>query len=229
MQYCTVSSISQQYQLILYCALILTIALVIAKPLSRLFTQDAYPRKIYRYALSFANFSFMGNAIVPAILGKEALYQYMLYILPLNLAVYTWGVMILIPQGKKKHHIFKSLCNPFFLDSVWRRTEAQYRFPAAYGGDSSPDMGSLERKKIDFCPLLPSAKQPADFSPGSLYEGAVELQQGCGRESKAHTTPPSPAATAPLTRGAPICTKIDFALSLPSAKQPIDFLSPGSL
>ncbi len=115
MQYCTVSSISQQYQLILYCALILTIALVIAKPLSRLFTQDAYPRKIYRYALSFANFSFMGNAIVPAILGKEALYQYMLYILPLNLAVYTWGVMILIPRGEKKQGLCKSLCNPIFF------------------------------------------------------------------------------------------------------------------
>lgn len=113
MQYCTVSSISQQYQLILYCALILTIALVIAKPLSRLFTQDAYPRKIYRYALSFANFSFMGNAIVPAILGKEALYQYMLYILPLNLAVYTRGVMILLPQGKKASRLQKPL-QPFF-------------------------------------------------------------------------------------------------------------------
>lgn len=115
MQYCTVSSISRQYPLILYCALILAIAIIITLPLSRLFTKDAYQRNIYRYALSFANFSFMGNAIVPAILGEEALYQYMLYILPLNLAVYTWGVMILIPRGEKKQSIFKSLCNPIFL------------------------------------------------------------------------------------------------------------------
>ena len=31
--------------------------------------------------------SFMGNAIVPAILGEAQLYPYMLYILPLNVAV----------------------------------------------------------------------------------------------------------------------------------------------
>ena len=115
MQYCTVASISQQYPLILYCTLVLAAAIALAFPLSRLFAKEAYQRSIYRYALSFANFSFMGNAIVPAILGEEMLYQYMLYILPLNLAVYTWGIMTLIPRGEKKQSFLKNLCNPIFL------------------------------------------------------------------------------------------------------------------
>lgn len=116
MKYCTVSSIREQYTLILYCLLALILALAISLPLSKVFAKkDAYKRNIYKYALTFGNFSFMGNAIVPAIFGDEMLYKYMLYILPLNVAVYTWGLIILIPHGEEKQSVFKSLLNPIFV------------------------------------------------------------------------------------------------------------------
>jgi predicted permease len=126
MTYCNVASIRAQYKLILYSALALAIALAIAFPLSRAFAgKDAYRRNIYKYALTFGNFSFMGNAIVPAIMGEEALYYYMLYILPLNIAVYTWGVIILIPREAKAREdgqapslikaAMKNLLNPIFI------------------------------------------------------------------------------------------------------------------
>ncbi len=116
MKYCAVSSIREQYTLILYCLLALILALAISLPLSKVFAQkDAYKRNIYKYALTFGNFSFMGNAIVPAIFGDEMLYKYMLYILPLNVAVYTWGLIILIPHGEEKQSVFKSLLNPIFV------------------------------------------------------------------------------------------------------------------
>lgn len=117
MKYCTVSSITEQYKLILYSLVALTMAIAIALPLSKVFSRggDCYQRNIYKYALSFGNFSFMGNAIVPAILGEASLYSYMLYILPLNIAVYTWGIIILIPHGEKKESIFKNLLNPIFV------------------------------------------------------------------------------------------------------------------
>ncbi len=102
MKYCTVSSITEQYKLILYCFLVFVIAICIAIPLSGVFTKEEYKRNIYKYALTFGNFSFMGNAIVPAILGEAELYNYMLYILPINVAVYTWGVIILIPKTEEK-------------------------------------------------------------------------------------------------------------------------------
>ena len=70
MKYCTVQSVSENYQLILYSAIALVIATVIALLLSKVFARDdAYKRNIYKYALAFGNFSFMGNAIVPAIIG----------------------------------------------------------------------------------------------------------------------------------------------------------------
>lgn len=118
MRYCTVASVKSQYSLILYCLLAFVIALCVSIPLSKLFTNDEYKRNIYKYALTFGNFSFMGNAIVPAILGEETLYYYMLYILPLNIAVYTWGVVILVPKGKNNNSVLKSLLNPIFISVI---------------------------------------------------------------------------------------------------------------
>ena len=111
-KYCTVQSLSDQYMRILYCLLILAIGIGIAFALAPLFTGKGYNRNIYRYALTFGNFGFMGNAIVPAILGEPALYDYMLFTLPLSLAVYTWGIASLIPKGEGKQNPLKSLLNP---------------------------------------------------------------------------------------------------------------------
>ena len=111
-KYCTVASLSEQYKMILYCLLALAIAILIAFGLAPLFTGKGYNRNIYRYALTFGNFGFMGNAIVPAIFGDEALYSYMLFTLPLSLAVYTWGIASLIPQKEVKHNPLKNLLNP---------------------------------------------------------------------------------------------------------------------
>lgn len=119
MKYCTVSSIKEQYSLIIYCLIILVIAFAIGLPLAFLFQKkDMYKRNIYKYALIFGNFSFMGSAIVPQILGEEALYHYMLFILPLNIAVYAWGVVILIPKGETKRNPIKNLINPIFISII---------------------------------------------------------------------------------------------------------------
>lgn len=115
MENCTVKSLSENYTIILSSAFCLMLAVVVAVPLARAFTKDAYTINIYRYALSFGNFGFMGNAIVPAILGAGALYHYMLFTLLFNAAVYTWGVLILIPKGEEKKSILKCLINPIFI------------------------------------------------------------------------------------------------------------------
>lgn len=117
-KYCTVASLSAQYLQILSCLLILAIGIGIAFALAPLFTGKGYQRKIYHYALTFGNFGFMGNAIVPAILGEAALYDYMLFTLPLNVAVYTWGIASLIPKGEGKQNPLKSLLNPTMIAVV---------------------------------------------------------------------------------------------------------------
>lgn len=115
MKYCTVASLRDQYKLILYSVLATVAAIALAHPVSNLFEKDAYKRNIYRYAIAFGNFGFMGNAIVPAILGEEVLYNYLLFTLPLNLACYSWGVSILIPSGHKKKSVLSVFANPVVI------------------------------------------------------------------------------------------------------------------
>lgn len=113
---CTVESLKTYYIVILYSVIALAVALIIAIPLSKVFSKkDYYKRNIYKYALTFGNFSFMGNAIVPAILSQydsQILYKYLLFTLPLNIAIYTWGIAILIPKGENKQNPLKNLLNP---------------------------------------------------------------------------------------------------------------------
>ncbi len=108
---CTVRALSENYLLVLFCLLAVVAAIALAYLLSPLFEKKGYARNIYKYALAFGNFGFLGNAIVPVILGQTALFQYMLFSLPLNLAVYTWGFTILIPRGEKQNPL-RNLLNP---------------------------------------------------------------------------------------------------------------------
>lgn len=116
--YCTVASLKQNYNIILYSLLALAISVVMSIPLSIFFEKhDKYKQNIYRYGMAFANSGFMGNAIVPAILGSidsEILYKYLLFTLPINTAIYTWGMILLIPKrsGEKQENPLKRLVNP---------------------------------------------------------------------------------------------------------------------
>lgn len=119
---CTVKSLSENYKVIIYSIIPLVLAITIAIFLSRFFSHDSYGRSIYKYALTFGNFGFMGLAIVPVILGEEMSFKYLLYILPLYALVYTWGNAVLIPHGNEKQSILKSILNPicvsFFIGAV---------------------------------------------------------------------------------------------------------------
>lgn len=111
-RYCTVQSLSEQYQMVLYCLLAVLIAIALGFLLAPLFAKKGYTRAIYRYSLTFANFAFLGNAIVPAIFGEERLYDYMLFTLPATLAVFTLGISSLIPKSAEHPNPLKSLLNP---------------------------------------------------------------------------------------------------------------------
>lgn len=113
---CTVQSLSQNYRIVLYSLLVAALAITLSYVLSPLFAEKGYRRNIYKYALAFGNFGFMGNAIVPAILGESALFPYMLFTLIMNIGVFTWGLTILIPKGEKS--ALKNLLNPSVIAVV---------------------------------------------------------------------------------------------------------------
>ncbi len=120
---CTIDSIKKDWRVILYSIFALAIAYCISFPLSCAFAKKGtYQKNIYRYALTFGNFGFMGNAIVPAILGgvfgDSVLYYYLLFTLPLQIAVNTWGIYVLIPKENREGSPLKNLINPIFISII---------------------------------------------------------------------------------------------------------------
>lgn len=93
------------------CATVL-ISIAIAIPLSYLFARkDQTERGVYRYALAFANFGYMGDPIVLTLFGEEILSYYKLFTLPFSILVYVWGIGVLTPKSDEKWSSLRRLLN----------------------------------------------------------------------------------------------------------------------
>lgn len=110
-RYCNIDSLATHGASLLYCVLGIALTTAIAFPLSKLFQREGYERKLYLYGFLSANFGFLGNALVPYILGDEGLYRYMLFAIPMQMMCYGVFVNILTPEGEKKT---KGFNNPVF-------------------------------------------------------------------------------------------------------------------
>ena len=99
---------------IIISSLSLIFSISISILLSRFFVKTkCYDRGVYQYALAFANSGYMGDPLVEAIFGSEVLSYYKLACLPISIAIYTWGVSILVPSdNSKKGGFIKKLMNP---------------------------------------------------------------------------------------------------------------------
>ena len=116
-QFCTVASLAQNGKMILYGAIAIAFAVGMAIVVSYAFKyKNAYVRNVFRYSLAFGNFGFVGNAIVPVILGgEEHLYMYLLFTLSLSFVVYLWGLPILTPKENRSGNALKNLLNVPFI------------------------------------------------------------------------------------------------------------------
>lgn len=116
LNYCTVETLQTQYRVVLYGCAYIALAVVVGLLLARFFSKEKTERNIYLYSLVIANMGFLGNAIVPQIMGSDALYSYLLFCLPANVVLYTWAINLLIPEGKgQKKSIWKRLLNPTMI------------------------------------------------------------------------------------------------------------------
>ena len=116
LNYCTVETLQVQYRTVLYGALAVGLEIVIGLLVARFFSKKKTERNIYLYNLIIANMGFLGNAIVPQIMGQEALYSYLLFCLPFNIVLYTWAINLLIPPEKlEKKSIWKKLAHPTLI------------------------------------------------------------------------------------------------------------------
>ncbi len=117
----TTESLTTSWQYVTCGAVVVAASAVVAIVASRLCSKDEYIRKIYTYGLSFANFGFMGNAVVNA-LFPEVFANYLIYVIPFWMLIYVWGVpYLLMPQNENKKSVFsglKNLINPMFIAMI---------------------------------------------------------------------------------------------------------------
>lgn len=103
---CTIKTFSENSGLILYGAVIVIVAMIVAYPLSKLFIMKEttpelrYKRNVYKYAMTFSNYGFMGNFIALGVFGNDFFYKYSLFTLIVSIFCSSWGMYILIPKDK---------------------------------------------------------------------------------------------------------------------------------
>ncbi|MBQ6551977.1 MAG: AEC family transporter [Lachnospiraceae bacterium] len=114
---CTLDALKSSARPILYCFGIMVLAFLIGIPIVSRLEPRGYQRNILKYAIIFPNFGFLGLAIVPLIMGQDALFGYVMFILPLNFGVYTYGTSLLIKDESGKKGFFRRLVNPMFIST----------------------------------------------------------------------------------------------------------------
>ncbi len=103
---CTLKTFTENSILILYGMIIVLISIFVAYPLSCLFIRKkttselAYQRNVYKYAMTFGNYGFMGNFIALGVWGNEFLYKYMMFTFIVGVLCSSWGLYILVPKDE---------------------------------------------------------------------------------------------------------------------------------
>ena len=113
----TVKSIGAYASLFVLSTIIVILAVFLATFLAKFFVKDkeAYERNVYKYALTFGNYGYMGAPLVIALFGMEGYTYFNFVTLPCSIVIYTWGISTLVPKSQQKRTVketIKSLLNP---------------------------------------------------------------------------------------------------------------------
>lgn len=102
---CTVQTFTKNSPLILYGLGVMLVALVVGYFLSGLFIPNhkespelSYKRNIYKYAMTFSNYGFMGNFIVLGVWGSAMFFKYTMFTFFVAMFCSAYGLYILIPK-----------------------------------------------------------------------------------------------------------------------------------
>lgn len=124
MRNCSINSLKENSILIVYGFVLVFFAIILAHPLSNLFIRNVenveldYQRNIYKYAMTFGNYGFMGNFIILSIWGSEMFFKYSMFTLCISFACNSWGLLILIPKQKSGRQSFKDIMKRIFTPPI---------------------------------------------------------------------------------------------------------------
>lgn len=113
---CTPETFINNSSLIFYGLGMVLVAIGVSYPIASLIIKNPqkdpgidYKKNIYKYALTFGNWGYMGNYIVLGIGGDEMLFRYTMFTFFLNIFTYAWGIYVLVPKSHNSGSIWKNL------------------------------------------------------------------------------------------------------------------------
>lgn len=104
----TVPILREKSSFILVSVSVLATIILFATIMSKLLTKAEYERRVLKYSMIIANAGYMGYTLVEALFGEAAVFNMMIFGLPVSLYTYTGGYCLLL----RKKLSFKQLVNP---------------------------------------------------------------------------------------------------------------------
>lgn len=104
----SVQTLTERYPSILVCAAVLTVIATAATFVAKLLAKEEYEGRVLKYSMIIANSGYMGYALVESLYGDTALFEMMIYAIPVSVYTYTGGYCLLL----KKKLTVKKLINP---------------------------------------------------------------------------------------------------------------------
>ncbi len=107
----TIPYISTRLDIIITACVLLVAVILVAELSVHLLEKDKYRRAVYRYSLVIPNLGYMGWPLVGALYGEEMMLSSMVFCLPMQFYIYTYGYAALTKGGMR----LKSLLNPTMI------------------------------------------------------------------------------------------------------------------
>lgn len=112
--------LGEKLKTILWSTFILVISGVAAYFIARLFSKKRETVSVFTYAFTIPNMSYIGYPLMSAVFGEDALFDFMVFVLPFQVYIYTVAIYMLNPKHELK---LKSVLNPalvaLFLGAIW--------------------------------------------------------------------------------------------------------------
>ena len=110
----TVERVGDYGTLLLLSVGLFAIVMPTAMLLARLvYGKNDYLKKIATYGLSFANFGYMGNAVMSSVF-PDIFLEYSIFCMPLWTIIYLWGIPALLISGERRCGGFSEKTKPLF-------------------------------------------------------------------------------------------------------------------
>ncbi len=105
-------NLSENMYLLLFGILVLAISFVPAKIFSKLLAKNNLQKDVYMYSLLIPNLGYMGYPLMEAVFGEQMLFFMMMFAIPYQFTIYTYGMYILNPN---RSFTAKKLLNPIII------------------------------------------------------------------------------------------------------------------